>query len=193
MLAAHIEDARVLDAIESVPRHLFVPRRLRERAWADVALPIGRGQTISQPTVVARMCELLDLDGSETVLDVGTGSGYHAAVLARLVRRVVSVERVPELSRRAQAALASAGETGVELVVGDGSLGLPDRAPFDAISVAAAADEVPPALEEQLAPGGRLVVPVDMGIQRLVLVRREVDGALRRSVEQPVRFVPLVS
>ena len=163
--------------------------RDRDRAWADAALAIGCGQTISQPLVVARMCELLALRGGERVLDVGTGSGYHAAVLAALGARVVSIERIPEL-----AAAAAPRLPGVELVVGDGRLGHPPGAPYDAISVAATArDAVPPALLEQLGPGGRLVAPVLAGgRERLVLVTRGSGGELTRRELEPVRFVPLV-
>jgi len=181
--------------VRAVPRERFVDPEQREAAWENRPLPIGGGQTISQPLVVARMCELLELEGRERVLDVGTGSGYHAALLARLARRVLSVERDPALSRAAARALASAGAVNVTLHVGDGAAGLPRAAPFDAINVACAAPAIPPALEEQLAPGGRLVLPVGEGDdQRLVLVRRSPDGdRLERRVLEGVRFVPLVS
>ncbi|MDQ1741605.1 MAG: protein-L-isoaspartate(D-aspartate) O-methyltransferase, partial [Pseudonocardiales bacterium] len=155
-LRPHVDDPRVLAAIRDVPRDRFVPERRRAQAWDNVALPIGSGQTISQPLVVARMCELLALDGRERVLDVGTGSGYHAAVLARLVAHVWSIELHPRLSEGAAVSLAAAGATNVTLLVGDGSLGHPAAAPYDAINVAAAMnDDVPPALPEQLVPGGR--------------------------------------
>ena len=161
-LAADVRDERVLAAIAAVPRDRFVPKSLRDRAWANTSLPIAAGQTISQPVVVARMCELLELTGTETVLDVGTGSGYHAAVLAQLAARVVSIERHEELAEAARASLAAAGVRTVELYVGDGTLGRPEAAPFDAINVAAASRRgIPAALEEQLAPGGRLVIPAD--------------------------------
>jgi protein-L-isoaspartate(D-aspartate) O-methyltransferase len=191
-LRAHVEDPRVLAAIREVPRDRFVPPRLRAEAWDNVALPIGSGQTISQPLVVARMCELLELRGPERVLDVGTGSGYHAAVLARLVVHVWSVELHPELSERAAAGLAAAGIENVTLIVGDGTLGHLEAAPYDAVNVAAAMAEVPPALPAQLAEGGRLVGPVDSGDQRLVLLRREPAGGLARELHERVRFVPLV-
>jgi len=187
-----VRDDRVLDAIAAVPRDRFVPEEDRPRAWENEPLPIGRGQTISQPLVVARMAELLDLRPEDGVLDIGTGSGYHAAVLARLSRHVWTVERHTDLSEQAAANLAAAGIDNVTLVVGDGSRGHPPEAPYDAINVAAAAwRTVPPALEDQLALGGRLVVPVAHRRQRLVLVRRQPDGVLRHRLE-PVRFVPLV-
>ena len=192
VLRTHVDDTRVLAAIREVPRDVFVPARLREEAWDNVALPIGSGQTISQPLVVARMCELLALRGDERVLDIGTGSGYHAAVLARLVAHVWSVELHPGLSERAAGQLAAAGIANVTLLVGDGSLGHPDEAPYDAINVAAAMPAIPPALPEQLAEGGRLVGPVGDD-QRLVLLRREAGGMLRREQHERVRFVPLVS
>lgn len=192
-LSMAIADRRVLDAIAAVPRDAFVPEELRARTWENVALPIGGGQTISQPLVVARMAELLRLSPQDRVLDVGTGSGYHAAVLAQLAAHVWSIERLPQLSAQARAALRSAGTTNVTVVEGDGSRGLPDEAPFDAINVAAAAwPEIPPALERQLAPGGRLVAPVGASGQQLVLVERGADGTLRRVALDPVRFVPLI-
>jgi len=193
LLGPHVRDPRVLEAIRDVPREAFVPLERREEAWENVPLPIGAGQTISQPLVVARMLDLLELRGDERVLDVGTGSGYHAALLARLAGHVWSVERHPELSAGAAQALAGMGVRNVALVVGDGAQGLPEAAPFDAINVAAAAPggAVPPALAEQLAPGGRLVAPVADGEQRLVLLRRTGDELHETALER-VRFVPLV-
>ena len=192
LLRPHISDQRVLEAIEAVPRDLFVPPELVEEAWDNVPLPIGAGQTISQPLVVARMCELLRLDGDEKILDVGTGSGYHAALLAYLGDHVWSIERHASLSEQAARNLAAAGVHNVTLIVGDGRKGLPEQAPFDAINVAAAAGaEIPRALEEQLAVGGRLVVPVEDGDQRLFVVERTPTGYTRTGLER-VRFVPLV-
>ena len=192
-LRVAIADERVLDAVAGVPREAFVPPGLRGRAYENVALPIGSGQTISQPLVVARMTELLRLSPQDRVLDVGTGSGYHAALLARLAAHVWTIERLPKLSAQAAERLHAAGVENVTVVVGDGSRGLPEEAPFDAINVAAAAwPEVPPALERQLAPGGRLVAPVGARGQQLVLVEREVDGELTRTALDPVRFVPLI-
>jgi protein-L-isoaspartate(D-aspartate) O-methyltransferase len=191
-LRRHVADERVLAAMAAVPRECFVPPDLREDAWENIPLPIGAGQTISQPLVVARMCELLELEGDETVLDVGTGSGYHAALLARLARHVYSIEVHASLSRQASDSLRAAGVTNVTLEVGDGSRGLPEHAPYEAINVAAAAGrKIPPALAEQLAPGGRLVAPVEDGDQRLVVARRTPDGVALTELER-VRFVPLV-
>ena len=170
----------------------FESTHLAEEAWDNVALPIGSGQTISQPLVVARMCELLAFRGGERVLDVGTGSGYHAAVLAQLAEHVWSIERHPELSALAAGSLAAAGVRNVTLVLGDGAAGHPGAAPYDAINVAAAMGVVPRALSDQLAPGGRLVGPVNSGDQRLVLLRRGSEG-LERSDHDRVRFVPLIS
>jgi protein-L-isoaspartate(D-aspartate) O-methyltransferase len=187
-----IVDGRVLAAMERVPRELFIPEELRRRAYDDAALPIGAGQTISQPYMVARICEALALTGTEHVLDVGTGSGYQAAVLAELAAGVDTIERIPELAESAASNLAAAGYEGVRVHVGDGTRGLPERAPFDAIAVAAAAPEPPQSLYDQLVPEGRLVVPVGKyGIQRLEVVVRNPDGPeVVRSV--PCRFVPLV-
>jgi protein-L-isoaspartate(D-aspartate) O-methyltransferase len=190
--ARDIVDRRVLEAMERVPRELFVPEELRSRAYDDAALPIGEGQTISQPYMVARICEALGLAGNERVLDVGTGSGYQAAVLAELAGEVDTIERIPELAAQARSNLAAAGYEQVNVHVGDGTLGLPERAPFGAIAVAAAAPELPSALYEQLEPRGRLVVPVGgRHGQRLELVIKSPEGpAVVRSV--PCRFVPLV-
>ena len=189
-----IGDERVLTAMGRVPRELFVPHDLREAAYADAALPIGGAQTISQPYMVALICEQLALHGGERVLDVGTGSGYQAAVLAELAAEVHTIERIPELAEAARANLAAAGYEGrVQLHLGDGTLGLRERAPFSAIAVAAAALEAPPALYDQLEPRGRLVVPVGgAGGQWLEVVVRTPEGpAVLRSV--PCRFVPLVA
>jgi len=187
-----VEDERVLRAMERVPRELFVPEELRSRAYDDAALPIGYGQTISQPYMVARICEALALRGDERVLDVGTGSGYQAAVLAELAAEVVTIERLPELAQSARESLAAAGYERVEVRVGDGTLGVPDRAPFQAIAVAAAVPELPATLYEQLEARGRLVLPVGTRrAQELQVVVRSPEGpAVLRSV--PCRFVPLV-
>jgi len=192
VLRRNVDDERVLAAMAEVPRDRFVPPDLLEEAWENIPLPIGAGQTISQPLVVARMCELLELRGDETVLDVGTGSGYHAAVLARLAAHVYSIEVHGSLSRQAADSLRAAGVDNVTLEVGDGTRGLPAHAPYEAINVAAAAGgAIPPALTQQLAPGGRLVAPVDAGEQRLVVARNTPEGVVLTRLER-VRVVPLV-
>jgi protein-L-isoaspartate(D-aspartate) O-methyltransferase len=187
-----IADDRVLEAMERVPRELFVPAELRDRAYDDAALPIGGEQTISQPYMVARICEVLSVRETDRVLDVGTGSGYQAAVLAELAAEVHTIERILELAERAREALDAAGYDRVRVHVGDGSKGLPDHAPFGAIAVAAAAPEVPASLYEQLERGGRLAVPVGgRRGQELQLVVRSPEGpAVLRS--GPCRFVPLI-
>jgi len=187
-----VADERVLAAMERVSREVFVPEPLRGRAYDDAALPIGGGQTISQPYMVAKICEALALRGEERVLDVGSGSGYQAAVLAELAAEVDTIERRPELAELARANLVAAGYERVRVHIGDGSRGLPERAPFDAIAVAAAAPELPQTLYDQLEPRGRLVVPVGRrGIQQLEVIIRSPEGpAVIRSV--PCRFVPLV-
>lgn len=190
-LRRHIGDARVLDAIAAVDRACFVPEGARHHAWDNVPLPIGLDQTISQPLIVARMCELLELASDERVLDVGTGSGYHAAVLAHLCAHVWSIERHTALSHGAATNLAEAGIANVTLLVGDGTLGAPEFAPFDAINVAAATPAVPVALTDQLAVGGRLVAPIGEGRQWLAVARCTGDGVTLRWAEE-VRFVPLV-
>jgi protein-L-isoaspartate(D-aspartate) O-methyltransferase len=173
LIGRGIRDDRVLSAMRSAPRHLFVPETVRHAAYSDQPLPIGWRQTISQPLMVALLLQALELRGDENVLDVGTGSGYQAALLARLARRVVSVEIVPELAYLASGALERLRVRNVAVVVGDGGLGAPEAAPFDAIVVAAASPRVPPPLVSQLADGGRLVVPVGTGKwQSLVRIRR---------------------
>jgi protein-L-isoaspartate(D-aspartate) O-methyltransferase len=169
-----------------VDRARFVPDDLQPHAYEDEALPIGHGQTISQPTMVAVLCGALDLHGDEKVLDVGTGSGYQAAVLSELAREVHTIERIPELADAARARLAD--RANVHIHVGDGTLGLPAEAPFDAIAVAAAAPAPPQALLDQLRPGGRLVIPIGPPAEQILHVYR--DGAVDSSV--PCRFVPLV-
>ena len=185
-----IEDERVLAAMREVPRELFVPEDQRRRAYRDGALRIGEGQTISQPWIVACMCQLLELRGGELVLEVGAGSGYAAAVLSRLCAEVVTIERYESLARVAAGTLAELGYYNVEVRVGDGSRGAPDRAPFGGISVTATArDEPPRALLEQLAPGAALVCPIERGGRELLVRLRE--GELEALAN--VRFVPLIS
>jgi protein-L-isoaspartate(D-aspartate) O-methyltransferase len=187
-----IRDLAVLRAVRMVPRHLFVPESVRHRAYDDAALPIGSGQTISQPWVQARYLELLSLTGRERVLEIGTGSGYQTALLAMLCDAVFSVERIAGLAQRARETLAAADIRNVTVLVGDGTLGWRPFAPYDAILVAAASPEIPGPLVEQLAPGGRMVIPLgDRANQTLTLVRREGDG-LRTSTVADVRFVPLL-
>jgi protein-L-isoaspartate(D-aspartate) O-methyltransferase len=190
-LRSTIVDERVLRAVAEVPRDLFVPHEQRKAAWDDEALPIAAGQTISQPTVVCRMCELLALTGEETVLDVGTGSGYHAAVLSRLAAHVYSIERHPELTEGARRALALAEIDNVTLVSGDGTRGYPKAAPYEAINVAARADRPPPALVDQLAVGGRLVIPVGTEGQHLMRLTRH-GATVEREQFEKVSFVPLI-
>ncbi|MFZ0089824.1 MAG: protein-L-isoaspartate(D-aspartate) O-methyltransferase [Solirubrobacteraceae bacterium] len=191
-LSRVVHDPRVLGAVASVPRERFIGPRERSRAYENVALPIDCDQTISQPVVVARMLELLELDAGDRVLDVGTGSGYHAALLSLLAAEVWTIERHPELSVTARATLAELGYANVICVVGDGWRGLAEQAPFDAINVAAATGpRLPEALEHQLADGGRLVAPVGADRQFLTRVRRTQQGLVRERLD-PVRFVPLV-
>ncbi len=187
-----IDDERVLAAMGTVPREAFVPERLRGRAYADSALPIGEAQTISQPWIVAAICQALRLRGPERVLEVGSGSGYSACVLARLAAEVIGVELHPELAQGAARALASLGVGNVELLVGDGSRGLPERAPFDAIAVHAAAPAAPAALLEELTEGGRLVAPIAAGDADLLTVFRRRGGRFESEVIGPCRFVPLL-
>jgi protein-L-isoaspartate(D-aspartate) O-methyltransferase len=187
-----IEDERVLAAMGTVPRERYVPEGQRDHAYADSALAIAHQQTISQPWVVAAICQGLELDGGETVLEVGTGSGYSAAVLSHLAERVWSIERIPELATTAAAVLEADGRENVEVVVGDGSRGLPGQAPFDAIAVHAATPDTPLGLLGQLGEGGRLVAPVAAGDQEVLMAfAREPDGILQRTIG-PVRFVPLI-
>ncbi|UCF61888.1 MAG: protein-L-isoaspartate(D-aspartate) O-methyltransferase [Anaerolineaceae bacterium] len=187
-----IKDERVLEAMATIPRHVFVPSENRHLAYADAPLPIGHRQTISQPFIVALMTELLDLDGDETVLEVGTGSGYQAAILGRLAKRVYSLERIPELAEHARGILRALKVDNVEVLVADGSQGLPEHAPFEGIMVTAAAPRVPVPLKEQLADGGRLVLPVgEQAGQILECWERQGDD-FRRDRVAPVAFVPLV-
>lgn len=190
-----IRDMAVLRAIATVPRHLFVPESLRHRAYEDAALPIGNGQTISQPYVQARSCELLALTGRERVLEIGTGSGYQTALLSMLAESVFSIERVPELARRAHETLRALGEyENVSVMHADGTLGWKPNAPYQGIVVAAASPAVPKPLVEQLAPGGRLVIPVGtQEAQVLTLVTRDHDGpGFAEQAIHDVRFVPLL-
>lgn len=193
LAARGISDRRVLAALATVPREHFVPEHLLDQACADLPLPAAHGQTISQPYIVALMTQVAGLNRRSRVLEIGTGTGYHAAVLANLGQHVWTVERVPELSAAAGLRLAEIGVRNVTLVVGDGALGHAPAAPYDAIVVAAAAPAAPPALLDQLAPGGRLVIPVgDRYEQRLMVYRRSANG-FESTDTGPCRFVPLIS
>lgn len=192
-----VRDLRVLEAMRRVPRHMFVETALSSRAYEDTALPIGHGQTISQPYIVARTIELaiagVAQPGQMKVLEIGTGCGYAAAVLAFIVGQVYSVERLRALHELARNNLRALRLPNLNLVLGDGFLGLPVQAPFDAIVAAAAGAEMPAAWLQQLAPGGAIVAPVGEEVQRLVVVRRDAEGRIQRRVEEEVRFVPLRS
>jgi protein-L-isoaspartate(D-aspartate) O-methyltransferase len=187
-----IEDERVLAAMAAIPREHFVPERVRGSAYNDSALPIGYEQTISQPWVVAAICQALHLGGGEMVLEIGTGSGYSAAVLARLASRVISIERVPELGETARRSLEELAADNVEVIVGDGSRGHPDEAPYDAIAVHAATPEAPHSLLSELATDGRLVVPIATGSADLLVAFIRENGDLRQETIGPCRFVPLI-
>ena len=190
--ARGVKDKRVLSAMRKVPRHLFVPENMRPYAYQDEPLLIGEGQTISQPYIVAYMSESLRLLGNEAVLEVGTGSGYQAAILAEVAKEVFSVELVETLSLRAQEALKELGYKNIHFKIGDGTLGWKEYAPYDAIMVTAAPAQVPQALQEQLKIGGRMVIPVGSAFQELVLITREKRKFKKRKL-LPVRFVPLIS
>ncbi|MCR4409050.1 MAG: protein-L-isoaspartate(D-aspartate) O-methyltransferase [Candidatus Saccharicenans sp.] len=187
-----VKDRKVLRAMLKVPRHLFVPEQMKELAYGDEPLPIGEGQTISQPYIVAYMTEALRLRGRERVLEIGTGSGYQTAILAEIVREVYTVELIPELSARARGVLDKLGYRNIQFRVGDGTLGWPEHAPFDAILVSAAPASVPPALVEQLKPGGKMIIPVGTDFQELVLVTRKETGWDEQRLIG-VRFVPLIT
>lgn len=187
-----IDDERVLAAMAEVPREEFVPERQRGRAYADTALPIGEGQTISQPWIVAAICQALELEGSERVLEVGSGSGYSAAVLSRRAAEVIGVERHESLAADARSTLDRIGAENVELLVGDGSLGVPERSPFEAIAIHATAPAPPRTLLAQLADGGRMVVPIAADGADLLTVFRRAGAELVREEIAPCRFVPLI-
>jgi protein-L-isoaspartate(D-aspartate) O-methyltransferase len=186
-------DPRVLEAMRKVPRHAFVPWALRGAAYTNRPLPIGHGQTISQPFIVALMTDMAQVGEGAVVLEVGTGSGYQAAVLAELVREVHTIEIIPELARMAAQALDEQGYRNVTVHTGDGWYGIPEAAPFDAIVVTAAAGQIPPPLLDQLKPGGRMVIPVGppFALQHLTLVEKDPEGRIRTRQTLPVAFVPL--
>jgi protein-L-isoaspartate(D-aspartate) O-methyltransferase len=189
--ARGVTNQAVLDAMRKVPRHLFVPPGLRDAAYDDGPLPIGQGQTISQPYIVAYMTEALGIRPGEHVLEIGTGSGYQAAVLAEIAREVYTIEIVPELADRARETLAGLGYKNVYVRTGNGYAGWPEKAPFPRIMVTAAPDDVPPALVEQLAPGGAMVLPVGTSFQEMTIVTKTAQGIARKTTI-PVRFVPMV-
>ena len=191
--ARGIRDECLLNAMATIPRHEFVEARYRGQAYEDHPLPIEAGQTISQPYIVALMLELLELDSSSKVLEIGTGSGYQTAVLSKLAQQVYTIERHPELARQATERLSRHGLTNVNVVTGDGSMGLAEQAPFDAVVVSAAAAQIPPALFEQLREGGRMIIPVGPPeVQELQLVRKQAGKGLI-SLREGCRFVPLIS
>jgi protein-L-isoaspartate(D-aspartate) O-methyltransferase len=191
--ARGITDERVLQALGTVPRHLFVEAGLQSHAYSDSSLPIGHKQTISQPYIVAAMSAALELDAADRVLEIGTGSGYQTAVLARLAKRVYSVERIAALARQARQVLDQLQLSNVNIKTSDGTCGWPEQAPFDGILVAAGSPDIPPAYLEQLAVGGRLVIPVgDLRQQQLVRVVRQPDGSYSREELMGCRFVPLI-
>jgi len=188
-----ITDQRVIAAMQSIPRHIFVEEAMAAQAYSDSSLPIGEKQTISQPYTVAKMTQMLGLTGREKVLELGTGSGYQAAVLATLADRVYTVERIRPLALKARRALDSLGLLNLNLKIGDGTEGWPEEAPFDAILVTAGSPQVPQCLIDQLAPGGRLVIPVgDRVDQTMVLVTKELDGMVARQDSEDCRFVRLI-
>lgn len=187
-----VRNPAVLKVMRQVERHLFVPESLRRSAYEDHPLPIGHGQTISQPYIVAAMTEMLDPKPEDRALEIGTGSGYQAAVLARLVKHVYTIEVVEPLGRQAQARLAELGYRNVTVRIGDGYEGWPEQAPFDKILLTAAPPDVPQKLIDQLKPGGRLVAPVGTGWQELVVIDKDAKGRMRRRTEFPVMFVPMV-
>jgi protein-L-isoaspartate(D-aspartate) O-methyltransferase len=192
LLRRGITDERVIDAMRRVPRHLFVEEALQDRAYGDHPLPIGEGQTISQPFIVAQMTSLLALSGAEKVLEVGTGSGYQTAVLAALARRVCSIERLPGLAARGRALIEGLGISNVWIRVGNGALGWPDEAPFDRILIAAGAPEVPPPLFQQLAEGGRMVLPVGDRVNQTLTLVENVAGTMKTTAWGNCTFVKLV-
>lgn len=193
IIAKGITDRRVIDTMLKLPRHLFVQEAMASQAYNDTSLPIGEKQTISQPYMVALMTEMLELTGTERVLEIGTGSGYQAALLSHLARRVYTIERIPSLASVARKLFDSLGLTNISMKIDDGSVGWSAEAPFDAIIVTAGAPEIPQALVDQLSTAGRLLVPVgDQTSQHLVLVRKSVDGSVTVEKSTPCRFVKLI-
>jgi len=194
IVARGVKSKKVLDAMNSVPRHLFVPEEYRRGSYFDQPLLIGLGQTISQPYIVALMTEMLDVDSDDTILEIGTGSGYQAAVLSTIVKELYTIEIIEELGFQATERLKRLGYDNVTVKISDGGLGWPEKAPFDAIIVTAAAPKIPDPLIKQLKPGGRMVIPVDNNFfsQDLLIVEKDEDGNIETKKTIPVRFVPLV-
>ena len=194
IIARGVKNKEVLEAMQSVPRHMFVPEEFRQYSYYDQPLPIGLGQTISQPYIVALMTELLEVDSDDVVLEIGTGSGYQAAVLSKLVKEVYTIEIIKELGLLAEEKLKNIGYNNVNVRIGDGSLGWPKKAPFDAIIVTAAAEKIPDPLVKQLKQGGRMIIPVDNTFlsKDLLIVEKGEDGNINITKTIPVRFVPLV-
>jgi protein-L-isoaspartate(D-aspartate) O-methyltransferase len=192
LVSRGIKDSRVLDAMKKVPRHLFMPEAIQGSAYDDVALPIGEGQTISQPYMVAAMTELLELGGDEKVLEIGTGSGYQAALLAELSREVYTIERIPHLADKARELLAGLRYDNVIVLTGDGSKGLEEKAPFDRIIITAATPELPGIIVKQLKDGGIIVAPVGDRFSQIVIKGRNKKGVLEEEFQIPCVFVPLI-
>ena len=194
IIARGVKDKKVLEAMESVPRHLFVPEGYREYSYYDQPLPIGLAQTISQPYIVALMTEMLKAGKDDVILEVGTGSGYQAAVLSEIAKEVYTIELIEELGLQAEERLKSLGYNNVYVKIADGSLGWPEKAPFDAIIVTAAAEKIPDPLIKQLKPGGKMVIPVDSSFlgQDLLIVEKDENGKVSIEKTIPVRFVPLI-
>jgi protein-L-isoaspartate(D-aspartate) O-methyltransferase len=192
MEARGVEDRRVLAAMRATPRHLFVPKGLERRAYEDTPLPIGYGQTISQPYIVASMSEMLEVGPGDRVLEIGTGSGYQAAVLAQLAKEVFSIEIVPELGKQSEILLKQLGHNNVQVKIGDGYKGWPEKAPFDRIILTAAPPEIPQSLVDQLKIGGRLVAPEGQAWQELVVIDKDASGKTKRRTAYGVQFVPMV-
>ena len=186
-----VDDKLVLEAMKRVPRHEFVPKYLKDQAYVDSPLPIGQGQTISQPYIVAFMTEALQLKGGEKVLEIGTGSGYQAAVLAEIVKEVYTIEIVPELGRQAEKLLKKLGYSNIHVKIGDGYRGWQEHAPYDAVIVTAAPGHIPQPLVDQLKKGGRMIIPVGEFYQELILITKQADGTIKKKSILPVRFVPM--
>lgn len=192
LITRRIKDKRVLETMRKIPRHLFMPEIYRDEAYEDMALPIGDDQTISQPYMVAAMTELLELDGSEKVLEIGTGSGYQAAILAELAREVYTIERIPSLGENVKDKLKEMGYDNIYVVIGDGSKGLIEKSPFDRIIITAATPKIPECLVDQLNEGGIIVAPVGQRFSQILIKARKAKGILKEEYHTPCVFVPLI-